>query len=74
MPTERNIIMNKTCYDNPIKIKKICEWTGKEFVVDQKHKNQRFINKDAMYAWRKSQNREMVRCLACGHLFERYKT
>ena len=65
--------MNKTCYDNPIKIKKICEWTGKEFVVDQKHKNQRFINKDAMYAWRKSQNREMVRCLACGHLFERYK-
>lgn len=54
-------------------IKKICEWTGKEFYVDWKHRNQRFINTKAMYGWRKSQNREKVPCLNCGELFERYK-
>lgn len=65
--------MNITQFGNPEKIKKICEWTGKEFEVDWKHRKQRFIDKNAMYAWRKSQNREMVKCLKCGNLFERYK-
>lgn len=67
--------MNKdiTKSGNPTEIKKICEWTGKEFIVDWKHRNQRFIDKDAMYAWRKSQNRENVPCLTCGKMFERYK-
>lgn len=67
--------MNKdiTKSRNPTEIKKICEWTGKEFIVDWKHRNQRFIDKDAMYAWRKSQNRENVPCLTCGKMFERYK-
>ena len=65
--------MNETCYNNPTKIKKICEWTGKEFIVNWQHRKQRFINKDAMYSWRKSQNREMVKCLTCGKQFERYK-
>jgi len=65
--------MNITAYGNPVEIEKICEWTGKTFIVDQKHRNQRFINKDAMYAWRKSQNRETVMCLTCGNPFERYK-
>lgn len=54
-------------------IKRICEWTKKEFFVDFKHRNQRFIDKNAMYAWRKNQNREMVKCLNCGKEFERYK-
>lgn len=54
-------------------IKKICEWTGKEFIVDWKHRKQRFIDKQAMYAWRKAQNREIVNCLNCGNPFERYK-
>lgn len=62
-----------TLYGNPEKIKKICEWTGKEFEVDWKHRKQRFIDKNAMYDWRKAQNREMVKCLKCGRLFERYK-
>ena len=65
--------MNETCYGHPTEIKNTCEWTGKEFEVDWKHRNRRFINKEAMYAWRKFQNREMVKCLACGNLFERYK-
>lgn len=65
--------MNTTCYGNPEKIEKICEWTGKTFLVDWKHRNQRFINKKAMYEWRKSQNRETVDCLNCGESFERYK-
>lgn len=65
--------MNMTVYGNPIEITKICEWTGKTFIVDQKHKNQRFINKDAMYSWRKSKNRENVNCITCEKLFERYK-
>lgn len=65
--------MNKTCYGNPVEIPKICEWTGKTFVVDHKHRNQRFIDKHAMYAWRKSQNREIVKCPTCGNPFERYK-
>jgi hypothetical protein len=50
-------------------IKKICEWTGQEFYVDFKHRNQRFIDKNAMYSWRKNQNREMVKCLKCGKDF-----
>ncbi len=54
-------------------IKRICEWTGQEFYVDFKHRNQRFIDKNAMYSWRKNQNREMVKCLKCGKDFERYK-
>lgn len=54
-------------------IKKICEWTGQEFYVDFKHRNQRFIDKNSMYAWRKNQNREVVKCLKCGNEFERYK-
>jgi len=65
--------MNETCYGNPEKIKKICEWTDKEFYVDYKHRKQRFIDKNAMYEWRKSQNREIVKCLKCGKSFERYK-
>lgn len=65
--------MNTTQFGNPEKIKKICEWTGKEFEVDWKHRKQRFIDKNSMYDWRKSQNREMVKCLTCGKLFERYK-
>lgn len=66
--------MTETCYGHPIEIKKVCEWTGKEFVVDWKHRGRRFINKQAMYEWRKAQNREMVKCLTCGTPFERYKT
>ena len=62
-----------TPYGNPEKIKKICEWTGKEFEVDWKHRKQRFIDKLAMYEWRKSQNHEIVSCLNCGKPFERYK-
>lgn len=62
-----------TVYGNPELITKVCEWTGKSFTVDWKHRDQRFINKEAMYAWRKSQNRETVPCLHCGKLFERYK-
>lgn len=54
-------------------IKKICEWTKKIFYVDYKHRKQRFINRKAMYEWRKSQNREIVNCLNCGKPFERYK-
>jgi hypothetical protein len=54
-------------------IRKICEWTKQEFFVDFKHRNQRFINKAAMYSWRKSLNREMVNCLNCEKKFERYK-
>lgn len=69
----QQVIMNITKCGNPTKIKKTCEWTGKEFVVDWKHRNQRFINKQSMYEWRKSQNRESVKCLNCGNLFERYK-
>lgn len=65
--------MNVTEYGNPNEIKKTCEWTGKEFVVDWKHRTQRFIDKTAMYEWRKNQNREMVSCLTCGNMFERYK-
>ena len=51
-------------------IKKICEWTGQEFYVDFKHRNQRFIDKNAMYAWRKNENREVVKCLKCGNQYE----
>jgi len=65
--------MNITQFGNPEKIKRICEWTGEEFEVDYKHRKQRFINKMAMYEWRKSQNRESVKCLKCGKSFERYK-
>jgi len=54
-------------------IRKICEFTGKEFFVDYKHRNQRFINKQAMYDWRKGHNRETVLCLNCKTQFERYK-
>lgn len=64
--------MNITCYGNPEKIKRVCEWTDKVFYVDYKHRKQRFINKEAMYEWRKSQNREIVNCLTCGESFERY--
>jgi hypothetical protein len=66
--------MMKTCCGNPTKIQRICEWTKKPFDVDWKHRNQRFIDKRAMYEWRKSQNREMVKCLTCNSVFERYKT
>ena len=65
--------MNETCYGHPTEIKKICEWTGKEFVVDWKHRNRRFYDKQAMYEWRKAQNHEMVACPTCGKLFDRYK-
>jgi hypothetical protein len=64
---------NKTIFDNPVEIKKVCEWTGQSFTVDWKHRKQRFINKEAMYEWRKSQNREPVKCKNCGTSFERYK-
>lgn len=53
-------------------IEKICEWSGESFFVDYKHRHQRFINRSAMYAWRKNLNREFVKCLNCGELFERY--
>lgn len=66
--------MNTTPFGNPEKIKKICEWTNKEFYVDWKHRKQRFIDIDAMYEWRKSLNRETVKCLTCGNPFERYRT
>lgn len=62
-----------TKHGNPEIIKKTCEWTGKEFEVDWKHRNKRFVNKEAMYAWRKNQNREFVKCLTCSKMFERYK-
>ncbi len=65
--------MSITKHGNPDRIKKVCEWTGKPFVVDWKHRNQRFVNKLAMYQWRKSQNRETVPCVCCGKLFERYR-
>ncbi len=65
--------MNLTSHGNPSQIKRICEWTGKVFFVDWKHRNQRFIDKTAMYEWRKNQNRETVKCLTCGNSFERYK-
>lgn len=65
--------MNETCYGHPIKIRKVCEWTGKKFIVDWKHRGRRFINKQAMYEWRKAQNRETVKCRTCGNKFERYK-
>lgn len=65
--------MNVKNYEKMDNIKKICEWTGKEFIVDWKHRNQRFINKQVMYEWRKGQNREIVKCLSCGKPFERYK-
>ena len=65
--------MNTTCYGNPEKIEKVCEWTGKIFYVDHKHRKQRFIDRNAMYEWRKSQNREIVKCPTCGKPFERYK-
>lgn len=65
--------MNTSTYGNPVNIEKICEYTGKTFYVDWKHRNQRFINIKAMYEWRKSQNREKISCLNCGEMFERYK-
>lgn len=65
--------MNETCYGNPKKIEKVCEWTGKKFYVDYKHRKRRFIDIDAMYEWRKSQNRETIKCPTCDKLFERYK-
>lgn len=63
----------KTNYGNPESINKICEWTGKSFTVDWKHRNKRFIDTKAMYAWRKSQNHEIVNCLNCNKPFDRYK-
>jgi hypothetical protein len=62
-----------TSHGNPEQIKKVCEWTGKEFTVDWKHRHQRFIDKSAMYAWRKVQNREFAICPTCKNPFERYK-
>lgn len=54
-------------------IERICEWSGEKFLVDYKHRNQRFVNREAMYEWRKSLNRESACCLNCGGVFERYK-
>ena len=65
--------MNETCYGHPSEIKKVCEWTGKEFVVDWKHRTRRFIDIKAMYEWRKAQNHETITCPTCGKSFERYK-
>lgn len=65
--------MSITTYGNPSTISKVCEWTGKSFVVDWKHRKQRFIDRKAMYDWRKSQNREISKCSTCGNPFERYK-
>jgi len=65
--------MTLTINGNPEKIKKICEWTKKEFIVDWKHRHQRFINKRAMYDWRKYQSHEIVKCLNCKKSFKRYK-
>lgn len=65
--------MNMTSHGNPEIINKICEWTGKSFTVDWKHRNKRFIDKKAMYEWRKSQNHEIINCLNCNKPFDRYK-
>jgi len=74
LPTGSYIyVYMKTNYGNPKSINKICEWTGKYFTVDWKHRNKRFIDTKAMYAWRKSQNHEIVNCLNCNKLFDRYK-
>jgi G:T-mismatch repair DNA endonuclease (very short patch repair protein) len=58
---------------NPRYVKKICEWSGDEFWVEWKYRNARFKDTNAMYQWRKSNNRETVECLNCGNPFERYK-
>lgn len=58
---------------NPKYVKKICEWTGDEFWVEWKYRNARFKDSRSMYEWRKSNNRETVKCLNCGNPFERYK-
>jgi hypothetical protein len=65
--------MSITAYGNPESIEKVCEWTGKTFSVDWKHRNRRFIDIDAMYAWRKAQNHESVSCKHCGKTFSRRK-
>ena len=58
---------------NPKTVEKVCEWTGKIFTVPWNLRYRRFIDKNAMYEWRKAQNREIVKCLMCDKLFERYK-
>jgi hypothetical protein len=58
---------------NPVKVKKICEWTGEEFWVGWKYRHARFKDTDTMYEWRKAQNREKVKCANCGKEFEKYK-
>lgn len=58
---------------NPKQVKKKCEWTGDYFWVDWKYRDARFKDTDAMYEWRKSKNREIVKCKNCGEDFERYK-
>lgn len=63
--------MSITSHGNPETVEKICEWTKKPFTTDWKHRKQRFIDKDAMYAWRKAQNHETVNCKHCGKLFDR---
>ena len=65
--------MSVTTRGNPKTIEKTCEWTGKTFYVDWKHRNRRFIDIDAMYAWRKSQNHESVQCKHCRVIFSRRK-
>ena len=63
----------ETAYGNPTSIEKTCEWTGRSFTVDWKHRHRRFIDRRAMYEWRKAQNHEIVKCIHCGEPFSRRK-
>lgn len=65
--------MNETKHGNPTEVKRICEWTGKTFYTDWKHRKQRFIDRPAMYVWRKEQNHTTLDCLNCGKPFTKYK-
>jgi hypothetical protein len=58
---------------NPKYVKKICEWSGDEFWVEWKYRNARFKDITTMHKWRSANSREIVNCLNCGNLFERYK-
>jgi len=65
--------MSITSHGNPAAVEKICEWTGNKFTTDWKHRKQRFIDREAMYEWRKSQNHETVPCKHCRKMFSRRK-
>lgn len=54
-------------------INKICEFCKIKFIVDFKHRKQRFCSKRCMYDWRKEQNWEELKCLECGNKFKSRK-